>query len=235
MAENEYSKMDLLRKFAGGIAHDFNNLLTGIMGFAMLLREDTEEGSELAHYAGEIEKSSQRCRELTDKLISFGRKNKPEMQETDIGSAVKAGIEKAVAGMGLEPDIKADLCGDPVIKADRELIERAVYYIMAGVGNDGKGFDRVSFSVEKTPADESHPSLVAGREHLRIKISIHRVTAAETDPAQAFEPIYKTARQELFGYELAVAREIFEAHGGSLSAVKEGKEGIVFEAMLPSR
>jgi signal transduction histidine kinase len=235
MAENEYSKIDLLRKFAGGIAHDFNNLLTGIMGFAMLIREDTEKGSELAQFAGEIEKSSQKCRELTDRLIYFGRKTKPDMKETDIGSAVKEGIAKAVAGQGLNLDIKADLCADPVINADRELIERAVYYIMLGANYGGKGFDRVSFSIEKALADEGQPSLIAGRENLRIKISTHRVSATETDPAQAFEPVYKTARQELFGYELAVAREIFEAHGGTLSAVKEGKEGIVFEAWLPSR
>ncbi len=235
MAENEYSKIGLLRKFAGGIAHDLNNLLTGIMGFAMLIREDTEEGSELAQFAGEIERSSQKCREFTDRLIYFGRKIKPDMKETDIGGAVREGIAKAVSGRGLKLDIEADLCGDPVAKADRELIERAVYYIMMGADHGGEGFDRASFSVEKALADEKQPTLVAGREHLRIRISIHRVSAVETDPVHAFEPVYKTARQELFGCELAVAREIFEAHEGALSAVKDGKEGIVFEAWLPSR
>ena len=39
-------KLESLGILAGGVAHQFNNMLMGILGYAELVREDLEEGSE---------------------------------------------------------------------------------------------------------------------------------------------------------------------------------------------
>lgn len=70
-------KMEAVGQLSGGIAHDFNNLLTVIMGNAQILEEELEEGqaaSEQIEMASMISEAGQRGVALTQRLLSFGRR-----------------------------------------------------------------------------------------------------------------------------------------------------------------
>lgn len=70
-------KMEAIGQLSGGIAHDFNNLLTVIMGNAQLLEEELGEGradSDQMETASMISEAGQRGVALTQRLLSFGRR-----------------------------------------------------------------------------------------------------------------------------------------------------------------
>jgi PAS domain S-box-containing protein len=70
-------KMEAVGQLSGGIAHDFNNLLTVILGNAQLLEEELGEGgaaSDQVETATMISEAGQRGVALTQRLLSFGRR-----------------------------------------------------------------------------------------------------------------------------------------------------------------
>lgn len=86
-------KMEAIGVLAGGVAHDFNNILGIILGSAQLARYEVSNNSEAANELSLIVDSAKRARELTTKLLTFARKEKPEKSV----NSVKKIIEHASA------------------------------------------------------------------------------------------------------------------------------------------
>jgi CheY-like chemotaxis protein len=98
-------KMEALGQLTGGIAHDFNNLLTVVMGnLDMLKRAREERRSKL------IDNSLQaveRARELTQKLLAFGRRQALRPEPTDLKTLI-AGMDDMLM-QSLRGDIRLEL------------------------------------------------------------------------------------------------------------------------------
>src|SRR6186713_1444156 len=67
-------KMETVGQLSGGIAHDFNNLLTVIIGNAEHLSEQLKARADLKRLADDICSAGERGAELTQRLLSFSRK-----------------------------------------------------------------------------------------------------------------------------------------------------------------
>ena len=67
-------KIEAVGQLAGGIAHDFNNLLVAINGYGELALERAGEDAELRHALEQIAFASAKARDLTQRLLSFSRK-----------------------------------------------------------------------------------------------------------------------------------------------------------------
>jgi len=66
-------KMEVLGKMAGSVAHDFNNLLGAILGFARFISEDSDDDTQIHHYAHRITTAGQRGKALIGQILSFAR------------------------------------------------------------------------------------------------------------------------------------------------------------------
>ncbi|UAA40578.1 response regulator [Paraneptunicella aestuarii] len=64
-------KMDSIGQLTAGVAHDFNNLLAVIAGNAQLIDEHNEDNHL---YVSKISSAVQKAKELTQRLLAFGRK-----------------------------------------------------------------------------------------------------------------------------------------------------------------
>jgi len=71
---NQAHKMEMLGQLAGSVAHDFNNLLTVIMGYSAELSNEPNLKRQLKQDAEEIFKAGARAKELTQKLLTFSKK-----------------------------------------------------------------------------------------------------------------------------------------------------------------
>lgn len=81
-------KMEGLGRLAGGIAHDFNNLLTSILGFSRLARDQMPPDHPAIEDLSEVINAGDRAVRLTRQLLTFGRKQKVQMDAVDLNSAV---------------------------------------------------------------------------------------------------------------------------------------------------
>lgn len=85
-------KLESIGLLTGGIAHDFNNMLSGIMGAAELIQDSLPSGSSESAMVDIILKTSERAAALTQRLLSFSRKNKGIPVDLDFISVVQEAV-----------------------------------------------------------------------------------------------------------------------------------------------
>jgi len=98
-------KMEAMGQLTGGIAHDFNNLLTVMMGNLDLLKRAREiQRPKLIDNALQ---AVERARELTQKLLAFGRRQPLKPEPTDL-KALIAGMDDMLM-QSLRGDVRLEL------------------------------------------------------------------------------------------------------------------------------
>jgi PAS domain S-box-containing protein len=112
-------KLEALGRLASGVAHDFNNILTAVLGLAEFQARKLPPESEPGAAAQEIRASALQGRELTQQLLTFGRKQQVRPQVVDLNRVVSDTVamlrrvirEDVQLILGLDPDL-------PSVEAD---------------------------------------------------------------------------------------------------------------------
>ncbi|HWA25282.1 MAG TPA: transporter substrate-binding domain-containing protein [Lacunisphaera sp.] len=81
-------KLRAVGELVGGIAHEFNNLLTPIMLKVGEIQADWPDDPRLGDAVGLIARTVQRAAELTRRLLTFGRKTEPNLEEVRLPAVV---------------------------------------------------------------------------------------------------------------------------------------------------
>ena len=88
-------RLESIGQLTGGIAHDFNNILTVILGNLQMLREALEQsgGQGFVRLVDSAQRASKRGADLTQKLLTFSRKQSLAPAAIDPGQAIGALVE----------------------------------------------------------------------------------------------------------------------------------------------
>jgi PAS domain S-box-containing protein len=104
-------KMEAVGQLTGGIAHDFNNLLAGLSGSLEILQKRISEsrfdGAE--RYIDMAQASAQRAAALTQRLLSFSRRQTLDPKPTDIDRLV-VGMTDLIRGT-MGPSVQVEIIG----------------------------------------------------------------------------------------------------------------------------
>jgi PAS domain S-box-containing protein len=82
-------KMDAIGQLTGGIAHDFNNLLMAIQGSLDLLRKRLPGDPKAASLLENAKRATQRGAVLTQRMLSFARRQELNPEPIEIASLVR--------------------------------------------------------------------------------------------------------------------------------------------------
>jgi signal transduction histidine kinase len=120
-------KMEAIGQLAGGIAHDFNNILTAIIGFATLLKTETEKDDLLRSYVNQILTSAERAANLTKALLTFSRKQIISPKPVNLNEIIQ-GVKSILARIiGEDIEMSTVLTNkDLVVMADSGQIEQVL-------------------------------------------------------------------------------------------------------------
>jgi two-component system NtrC family sensor kinase len=96
LSQEEVRKVESIRtaqlaaigELAAGVAHEVNNPINGIINFAQLLYDDSQEDSEQAMILKRIIQEGERIATITYNLLSFARENENDQILVDIGEVV---------------------------------------------------------------------------------------------------------------------------------------------------
>lgn len=231
-------KMDAIGQLAGGVAHDFNNVLGGILGASDLLLQMTDEPDK-RDLLQMIIKTVRRASDLTQKLLTFGRKGRIQSTPIDAHTAIahavailKRSIDKRIS-LVVKTEAEAS-----VVIGDVSLLQNAILNLGINAAHampEGGAITIETNLIELDPVycSASPFELVPG-QYLEISVSDTGEGIEPTNLNKIFEPFFTTKeRGKGTGLGLSAVYGTIQQHNGAIMVYSELGRGTVFRIYLP--
>ncbi|MGV3620391.1 MAG: hybrid sensor histidine kinase/response regulator [Archangium sp.] len=236
-------RLELVGQLAGGVAHDFNNVLMAIVSSAEVLRLDLMEDGELPPHVAEsldtILNSGRRAGDLTQRLLSFGRRSTTEKQPVSFNRLLRSTIkllERTLpknVKLVLEANATADL-----IDGDSATLESALINLALNARDAMPDGGTITFTTERVELDDewcrsSGFDLQPGT-YLRVSVRDTGTGIAAEHLGRVFEPFFTTKEEgKGTGLGLASVFGVLREHRGAVHVYSERGRGTVFHLSLP--
>ncbi len=230
-------KMEGLGSLAGGVAHDFNNMLTAIMGYTeMLLTDDPDAGRRRSLQA--IMQAATRSRELTGKLLAFGRRGKNIVQAMDLGAIVRDSI--AMLRPSLSADVAIDLGLDHAssVDGDPSQMTQVIVNLCINANEAMPHGGTLSVSGRDVTLDAARGELIGvpPGEYVELRVSDTGIGMTDDVRVRVFEPFFTTkvgGQVQGTGLGLSTVYGIIQSHNGSIVVESTPGDGTSFMIYLP--
>lgn len=214
------------------LAHDLKTPLTSVIGYLTLLKEEPELPPQLrCRYTGVALEKAERLEELINEFFDITRFSM---------TSIVLNLDRVNLSRMLEQVISEF---DPIL-AERELRWAAQIEEHVEILCDADKLERVFDNLIRNAVAYSYArteiSLVMQNrgEYVEIQVKNHGNTIPEEKLAHIFEQFFRldasrSAATGGAGLGLAIAKEIVELHGGTITAVS-GQESITFTVKIPA-
>ncbi len=214
-------KFAALGKLAGMVSHEFRNQLGVIRNAAFFIKMKLVAPDEkVARHLQILEEEIDETDRIIENILSFARKNKPELRKTDIAKLLDSSLAKA----GIPPEIEvvreipARL---PLIDADELLLGRVFLNIALNAVQAIKGPGRLTVRA------------AAVERALEIRFEDNGSGIEEKDLRRMFDPLFSTKTHGT-GLGLATSKVLVEAHGGTIELESRVGLGTTVILRLPA-
>ncbi len=232
-------KMESVGQLTGGIAHDFNNLLTGIMGSLERLETRLPHATpdELARYLATARDATARAANLTNRLLSFARRQPLNPSATDINALI-ASMEDLVRRT-INPAIQLEIApcpGQCATMVDANQLEHALLNLCIN-GSDAMPHGGTLFissgNACLTAAQASQLGLSAG-DYATLTVSDTGTGMTQEVLSRAFEPFFTTKPVgKGTGLGLSMIYGFTRQSGGGTHVVSAPSQGTSVSLYLP--
>jgi PAS domain S-box-containing protein len=231
-------KMEAIGQLAGGIAHDFNNLMTGILGYANILKLESQPGTSFNDAAKTIEKAAERASQLTKQLLGFARRGKFLRVPVDLHTVahevmglLTRTIEKNIS---VTQRLRAD---SPWVLGDPGQIEQAILNLAVNARDAMPDGGELAIETQVANLDEAfcrtHPEATPGR-YVLVSVVDTGMGIPKELQQRIFEPFFTTKESDKgTGMGLAMVYGIVKNHGGFIRLYSEVGHGARFDVYLP--
>jgi two-component system, OmpR family, sensor histidine kinase VicK len=230
----EQQKLEKMRQeFVANVSHELRTPLTSIKSYTETLLDGAMEDREITEkFLNVINSESDRMTRLVKDLLQLSRLDNEQMQwnlqPVSFVNLVKSTVEKMQIGAKNKgQQLESYIIGEiPDIKADRDRIEQVVINI-------------ISNALKYTPEGGS-VTVYIGKMYsdVYMKVVDTGIGIPDKDIPRIFERFYrvdKARSREMggTGLGLSIAKEIVEAHGGTITISSEFGKGTEFIVSLP--
>ncbi|RJR32515.1 MAG: response regulator [Desulfobacteraceae bacterium] len=232
-------RLEAIGTLAGGVAHDFNNLLQAIMGYTeMLIMERTSGDPDYAKLR-KVETAAQRARDLTQQLLTFGRKTESRPRPLDLNREVRQVenlLRRTIPKMiDIELMLKKGLW---VVEADPAQVEQILMNLAINARDAMPEQGKLTIGTDNVTLDESFcrmfPDCAAGNYVLLRVTDTGRGMDTET-LEHIFEPFFTTKEiGKGTGLGLATVYGIVRKHKGIVLCESQPGRGATFLVYLPA-
>lgn len=226
-------KAGALGRLAAGVAHDLSNPLGSVLAFAHLLRDDERVPEDLRADTELVRDAAERTHRLVRALLELARSRPPAVQPVDVGRLLREVLDLE-AYLLVEVELDVDLPEDlPEVECDpgrlrQALVALTLDAIEALGGRRAAGGLRV--------AARTVPGTRAGVSgHVEIEVADTAPPVPDAERPGLFRPVPGAGipGPARGGLDLAVARRLLEADGGTLRHEAGTPTGNRFVATLP--
>ena len=234
-ALRQSQKLETIGQLTGGVSHDFNNLLTPIVGSLDLLRRRHGDDEKSQRLIGGALQAAERAATLTQRLLSFSRRQTLQPRAVDVGALMEGIFELVIRSLGPTIRVAVAVEGDPPpALVDPNQLELAILNLAVNA--------RDAMPDGGVLAIEVAPVLVAGGRGDLADGSYVRVAVVDTgvgmDPVtlkRCVEPFYSTKGVgKGTGLGLSMAHGLAAQSGGALALSSKPGVGTRAELFLPA-
>lgn len=232
-------RMQSIGHLTGGIAHEFNNILTSIMGYSELsyalpspINTDT-----LHKYLDEINKSSQRSKDLVVQLLEYSQEQHIQLKPLDIYTTVEKAIVLIRATLPSAVEVELDIqTGLSKIVTNKVQLEQILLNLCVNAMDamDKQGTIHIKLTQSDcalTTCQSCHEQFSGMYISIDIKDTGPGINSDELE--SIFQPFFTSkGRAEATGLGLSVVHGIVHSQGGHI-LVDSGVNGSTFRILLP--
>jgi len=236
-------KMDALGKLTGGIAHDFNNMLGIILGYSELINEILHEKpitdatqTRLKSYIEEIQRTSQRGANLTQKLLSSSKEKPSSKEVVNLNHLLRDQEQMLKKTLTARIKLSYKLTDGiwPVELDANDLIDAILNMsINAMHAIDGTGEILIRTRNESIDELTAKTLQLAPGNYALLNISDTGSGMDAETKERIFEPFYTTKNQMGTGLGLAQVYGFVERSGGKIKVYSEPGKGTQFSLYFP--
>ncbi len=235
---SQSQKMEAIGHLAGGVAHDFNNLLTPIIIYADMLKRALPNDEKLLSRVDGIIGASHKARDLTQQLLSFGRKQVMQMQVIDLNDAISSFYAILRRTLRESIDINLRLSSQTaVIRADRSKLDQVILNLAINAQDAIGDTGEIVIETGQVMIDDEyarlHPGMRAG-DYILLSFSDNGCGMNDETLRHIFEPFFTTKPVgHGTGLGLANVYGIVKQHNGYIAAVSKEDSGTIFKIYFP--
>ncbi len=231
-------KMEAVGQLTGGIAHDFNNLLTVILGNADFLQETLRGDAPAMACARMITQAAQQGSALTQRLLSFARRQSLQPVELD--------LDKTVSGMGelirrtLGEQIEIELIrggGLWMTLADPSQLESALLNLAVNARDAMPQGGKLTIETANAWLDDAYASTQADvqpGQYVLLSVTDTGHGMARDVAERAFDPFFTTkGAGKGTGLGLSMVYGFVKQSGGHIKIYSESGQGTSVKIYLP--
>ena len=218
------------RRFAADASHELRTPLTSISGYAQLIEGSPTDPRVISEGVAAIRRESEHMRELVETLLALARGDEDvslDPEFCDLGAVAEEAVESARAAAKGKVTIAYAPPEHPIIVfADPGRVRQAVSILLDNAVKYTAEGGRVAVTVHQS------------EEQAKIEVSDTGIGISEDQLPLVFERFHQADEARASGgagLGLAIARQIAEAHGGTIEAKSSLGEGSSFTLLLPRR
>jgi signal transduction histidine kinase/CheY-like chemotaxis protein len=232
-------KMEAVGQLTSGIAHDFNNLLNGIAGWLGVLEMRMKDGrtEDLARYVTAAQGAAKRAVAVTQRLLSFSRRQSLHPKATNVAELVEglAELLRQTAGPRITLDVAHGEDLWPAV-VDPNQLENVLLNLCINARDAMPQGGRMSIHAANCAVDARAARLldVTPGEYLSLAVTDTGVGMTADVVQRAFNPFFTTkASGKGTGLGLAMVYGFARQSGGSVEIESAPGEGTTIRLWLP--
>jgi len=225
-------RIESLSVLAGGIAHDFNNLLTAVLACVTALRHNPHLQAHEHTMLAQAETATLRARNLTQKLLSFGKGGAPIRTTFSLETLLRETAAFALSGSRTVCDIRVDAGLRPVY-ADAGQVRQALQNLIVNADQAMPGGGKLVIRAENVTLEDAPRLQLKGGEFVRVSIQDHGCGIPERERSRIFDPFFST-KEKGRGLGLSAAYTIVRRHQGRIQVDSRVGLGTCVQVTLPA-
>ncbi|WP_296815087.1 PAS domain-containing sensor histidine kinase [Brevundimonas sp.] len=227
-------KMEAVGQLTGGVAHDFNNLLMAVLGSLELVKKRVPYDPKVSPLIENAIQGARRGAVLTQRLLSFARKQELALEPVDIASLVRGMTEFLSRSIGLNIEVVTRFpAGLPVVRTDPNQLETALLNLAVNARDAMPEGGTITISAAREVVAENAAGLSPGL-YVRLTVSDTGAGMDAHTLARASEPFFTTKGVgKGTGLGLSMVHGLAAQSGGRLDIESRPGHGTTVHLLLP--
>jgi PAS domain S-box-containing protein len=236
-------RLESLGRLAGGVAHDFNNLLTAITGFSELILATIDDEDPIRKHVEEIKRAGVKASTLTQRLLSFGRRQMLFPKPLDVNYVVEGMLDMLRRSLGTNARLEARLQPDlPILKADQGQIEQVIMNLVLNARDAMPKGGRITVKTGTAEFDAAtnvltppDPDFDSGPgKYVFLSVEDDGIGMDESVKARIFEPFFTTKEVGRgTGLGLPMVYGFVKQSAGCVTVTSAPQKGSEFRVYFP--